>query len=363
MMASRPLHALVIGTVVGIAAAGPPALAAAPDLARLDQSAVEHHIEPGYAALARAFESLRGAVEGYCAAPSHAGLEAARSAYAAAMDAWMRIQHIAFGPVQKDNRAFRIEYWPDRKNTTGRQLAVLLKRAETAPPTAESLAAESVAVQGLPALERLLFGSDPAVTGPAGCAVAAAIAGNLDAIGHAVDQGWRDGFAHEFTSPGPDNALYRTPDEATRELFKSLTGALEVIADLKLEPVMEDDLSEAAPHRAESWRSTRSLRNIELNLAALHALFAGDGGYGFAAAAADQPGGAEVVQKVEDGFTEAGKALDRITMPLAQAVEDEKMRTHLAYLLLTVEELEEHIAGQIGPLLGLSEGFNASDGD
>jgi predicted lipoprotein len=358
--AKPALLALTLAAVL----AAPSAAAAEPDYARINGAAIEGRIVPGYALFADAAAKLDESVRGLCEAPSEATLEAARAAFHDAMDAWMGVQFIRFGPIEQDNRVFRIQYWPEQKNAIGRQLAALLAVAGKSPPTAESLAEQSVAVQGLPALERLLFGDRAAAAeSPAACAVAAAASGNVDAMAAAVSREWQDEFARVIEQPGPDNALYRSQQEVTRDLFKTLIGCLEAIARLKLGPVLGAATGEAHPKRAESWRRARSLRNIALNLAALRALYEGTDDHGFAAAARAQPGGEEVARSIEDGFAQSFAAAGRVTVPLAEAASREDMAIHLNYLMLEVEQIREHITGQLGPLLGISLGFNALDGD
>ena len=99
-------------------------------------------------------------LEALCKAPGDDTLKSAQQQFAALTAAWARIQYISFGPIFEHQRAFRIEYWPDKRNVVGRQLAEVLKKQDHAALEPERFATTTVGVQGLPALERLLFGDD-----------------------------------------------------------------------------------------------------------------------------------------------------------------------------------------------------------
>ena len=66
---------------------------------------------------------------------------------------------LAFGPLAEGNRAWQIQFWPDKKNLVARQVEALLNSKPGL--TAADLDNASVVVQGLTAYEYLLF--DPAL--------------------------------------------------------------------------------------------------------------------------------------------------------------------------------------------------------
>src|SRR5205823_7679797 len=86
-----------------------------------------------------------------------AGFDEARDAYRRTADAWTEIEFVRYGPISDDFRVDRLNYWPERKNATARGLAALLTKEGSADLAPARFAENSVAVQGLPALERLLF--------------------------------------------------------------------------------------------------------------------------------------------------------------------------------------------------------------
>ncbi len=120
-------------------------------------------------------------------------------------------------------------------------------------------------MQGLPALERLLFSEGAGEADFAGspeaefrCRLGSAIAANILAIAQEVQAGWVDG----------DNAIAKrlaAPEIAgglKAALATDLLGAYVLIKDKKLDPAMGKDPADTRPKMAEGWRSGRSLRAI-----------------------------------------------------------------------------------------------------
>ena len=213
-----------------------------------------------------------------------------RAAFHAADDAWHDVEHLEFGPMTFRLRAERLYFWPDPRNTTARQLAELLAGRDPATLTAESLGRASAAVQGLPATERLLFDEGAGTAfrregeeGRRRCEVLEAMTRNIKDITGDVVREWNGGevaYGRRIETAGPGNAAYAEPKEPTQEFLKSLHGALERVASLKLAKPLGTSLATARPMLVEEWRSGRALRDVRLNLAAARALYLGDGGFG-----------------------------------------------------------------------------------
>lgn len=179
----------------------------------------EGHILPRYRDLERAAADLEESAAKHCPADP----DALQEAYNAAMDDWMRIQHVRFGPVQDGTRAARIQYWLDRKGRGRRQLLSMLRKADPARLDPDRFAQTSVAVQGLPALELILYsppakGQDPAYR----CRVIAAIGHNLANLTAEIIAEWTSGpapFRNSLEQPGPEDPRFRSEDEVTTALI------------------------------------------------------------------------------------------------------------------------------------------------
>ncbi|MEI9898950.1 MAG: imelysin family protein [Hyphomicrobium sp.] len=121
-------------------------------------SAIDTHIVPRLARVEAAAETLTTDVKTLCAAPGDSGLlERAQKSFANTVEAWGAIDFIRFGPVAEEHRLERFFFWPDPRATTERQLQALLAKRDPKLLDEKALIDESVAVQGLGALEFILW--------------------------------------------------------------------------------------------------------------------------------------------------------------------------------------------------------------
>src|SRR5512143_1347522 len=128
------------------------------DHAAIAKASLTEVIRPGYVALAAATFSLHDRVATLCNTPSADALKDARGAFAGAVDAWSKVEIFRFGPIVQDRRYERLFFWPDPKSLGLRQIEDTLAKKDEGATDPAKLAAKSVALQGLPALEYLLYG-------------------------------------------------------------------------------------------------------------------------------------------------------------------------------------------------------------
>lgn len=213
------------------------------DHAHIARQALEKHIEPGYRRLQDSFAKLEAAIGKGCEHGGNAvNLAGLRDGFADAVKAWGAIAHIDFGPIRSDNRYERIWFWPDRKGIGQRQVASALKQRPEDYTGADTLAGKSIAVQGLGALEQIIYGplSEPesadAELARFACAYAKAITGNLKTIAGKLVEAWlSDGeFGRLWLSPGPDHGAFIKPEETTFALIKAFTLGAERVRDVEL---------------------------------------------------------------------------------------------------------------------------------
>lgn len=331
----------------------------------LNRAAVERHVLPRYDTLATATEKLEQASKAFCAMPAvERKVETLQQAYHDAADAWQDIQHVRFGPIDLFFRSQRFAFWPDPRNTIGKQMAELIAKHANGSTNAEILGRGSVAVQGLPALERMIFGED-AKKLQAGtdvafrCGYVTAIAENLARMARETQQEWRaptKGFAARMLNPGQGaDARYRDAKEATLELFKSLYTAIELAADHKLARPLGASADDARPRLAESWRSERSLRNIQHNLAAAADLYE----TAFASHVTDK----SLDTAIRTGFAQARATAAALPMSLERAVHDASARKAAEKLAADTQTLKSLVMLRLPEALQIPVGFNALDGD
>ena len=132
------------------------------DLAAIAKASLEQYIRPGYAQFAQSTDALKQSVGALCGKPSPAAVKDTQKAFAATVEAWSVVEPIRFGPVAQEHRFERIFYWPDPKGLGTRQIREVLAKQDKSVTEQTGLVGKSVALQGLPALEYLLYGDGAA---------------------------------------------------------------------------------------------------------------------------------------------------------------------------------------------------------
>jgi uncharacterized protein len=336
------------------------------DHAAIARAALTDVIRPGYAALAKETAALSEKVGALCETPSSASLEASRKTFASAVAAWSKVEILRFGPIVEDHRYERLFFWPDPKGLGERQIRDALAKRDESVTKPEALSAKSVALQGFPALEYLLYGDGaetlaaPSGDGAFRCAFARAVAANSEAIAKSVAEDWREGLPYEksFLAPGPDTTPYRAPKEVTLELFKSFTAGIELVRDQKLAKPLGASPEEARPKLAAFWRSGLSLANAAGDLEGVRAIFAKGG---LAQVVADDSPGVE--KSVLFDLDHAIEVLNGIGKPMAEVVVDADLRDKIEALRVSLKSAGKTAADAIARGAGLAFGFNAMDGD
>ncbi|MFO1059583.1 MAG: imelysin family protein [Dongiaceae bacterium] len=349
----------------------PPDKAAA--LAGFNRAYAGTVVVPAFDRLASASAALATTAAEVCAGPDAAGPDAAgpdaagldrlATAFAATADAWAGAQQFRLGPLSDQQHADRFAYWPERRNIVDRQLAGLLAGSDAAELSPAAFARQSVAVQGLTALERLLF-DDAArqalLAGDAAaarrCAVATAIARNLSAIAGTCRDAWHEAERDPARAAAPFSA---SAGEAAAQSLGNLMTILEVAADQKIAAPLGPSADQARPKAAEQWRSGRSLRDLRLNLETARRSFAGDAGFATLLAAADPGTGARVAA----AFDAVDKALAGVPEPLDRAVADPAGRRALEEARAALKQVEDLLRREAAPAMGITLGFNELDGD
>lgn len=364
--AGSSVWALALALAVALTLGGGP-MAHAADYGAANAHIADHHIIPRYAELAAAAAALESAMGELCGLPGAATLEAARRAFHDTMDGWMAVEHVRIGPMESGLSRQRLYFWPDFRGRGARQLSRLLAGGDEARIVDGRLAADSVAVQGLPALEQLLFDAAPADFGTAAaatfrCRLAAAIATNVAGITRAVHDGWTTGdpaFREVFVAPATVETHFLEPRQTTGELFQGLYESLKVVEQLKLRKPMGDDAKDADIRRFESWRSGRTGRNLAFNLAAMEALYTG----GLARLLEDDAVGRALDERMGNAFAAARTAIDLLVGRLPEAARTPEGHVELELAATYVAVLIQLTGGELAPAIGLTTGFNSLDGD
>ncbi len=339
------------------------------------QKAVTDFIRPGYAALSASTATLGTATKALCATPSEATLAATRTAFDDVAAKWSRVEILRVGPALAENRFERFLFFPDRKGLALKQLQAILTTKDETALTASGLKGKSVAVQGLGPLEYLLYGTgnETLVTGDDfRCRYAVAIAENLNDIAGEFQAAWTapGGIGDAWMKPGPDNAVFRTPQEAATGLLGILVHGVETVKDQRIRPFFAGGAAPAAaadantdtardkPKSALFWRSANTFPSLAANLTGLSDLFTHSGMESLLPA-----GDESVAGSIAFVFKSTITAAHAIDKPVDQALADPVLRSKIAFLALNVDDLLERLSNDYGGAVGLGAGFSFSDGD
>lgn len=316
---------------------------------------------PRFQAVEDAAVAQRAAWTSFCAKRAGADPAPLLKAYDALADAWARIEFIRMGPAEAELREERFNYWLDRENATGRALTAML--GSTDPLTSERLKAGSVAGQGMPALERLLYGKDalallraPDAGGERRCAVGQAVSASLAALAGEMARGWAapDGAAAAIAADKGWGVAFANSQEASRVMLTNLVGGLEVLKDSKLALAFHDEANPGAPVLAENARSGRTLRDIMINFDEVRA-------------AIDlymTPATPEQKRTVAAAFDATRARLDAVVRATqATPPHSEERQAALKAALASFVDLQQVALVTVPAGAGVALGFNSLDGD
>ncbi|MEH6579830.1 MAG: imelysin family protein [Amphritea sp.] len=329
----------------------------------LNNSIVTVHIVPGYQRFAAASRALETASQQLCKQPDMQQLQRVQQAFQDTMDGWQKIQHLQFGPIENLMRNFSIQFWPDKKNLTSKQLNHLL--AEQNPDTLQPdyFRSASIAVKGLPAMERLIFngkGVEPFRNNSYHCRLNAGISSYLATMGRETADEWRN-FSNAFVTPGDGISYYDDNQEAAIDLMKSLVEPVEVIRDLKILRPLGNKAGRVKPRRTESWRSQHSLRNIQLNISSLHSLYSGTGNTSVRQLL-EQQGGQTLANDIDIQFDTIEQQLGQVPAPISASLKQPQTQQQFRQLAAELKILHQQLS-TVTQLLNIQLGFNSRDGD
>lgn len=356
----RLLLAIVVALVAMPVAAQEPTLTAQ-DVVSL---AITEAIRPGFAHYGEATASLQRDVGGLCDAPSEAGLETARGQFKSTVVAWSRVELYRLGPLMAGNRNDKILFWPDRKSIALKQVQAILAEPDLDAAEPVKLAGKSVAVQGLGALEFVLFGTGAEqlarAEGEFRCRYALAIATLLGDTAAQLSAEWNDpeGISKRLLAPSEADPDYRS----FREVAEALTGVLahgtEAIRDQRLLPFLGRDGAAPKPKSALFWRSGMTVPSIGGNFEGLRALLEKS-----RIAEATAAENLWVGNSASFEFGNAERAGKLITAPVDAALADPRQKQALDYLVIVTQSLDSILGESLAAALGLSVGFSSLDGD
>lgn len=335
-----------------------------PDSQRWQATATRQIVED-HRTFARLAQKQRDQAESFCASPGAQGLKKIQARWRDTMNAWQRLQWVRFGPITRDNDDWKLQFWPDKKNILQRKVQDILDGTD--PITTESLARASVMVQGLSAQELLLF--DPAFAtverfSGRQCDLLLANTRLTARVVKRLAQQWEDPqWLRDWFNPNPRPGVTAAQIRNSELLDAMLTQVERIKRDKLGEPLgLKTRDKKPNGYFAESWRSQHSLVNIRHNLQALQQLASPSEGYGLFLLLKEKQQDT-VAEELIIRLDNVDLALQQIHGPLQDAVTDVAQQDALQSSYRSVGELASFIKQKLAPALGLTLGFNASDGD
>lgn len=312
-----------------------------------------HHVsQPVYAIefqMAQDFLGKTGALEqafkAFCEENSE-GNQTLKQAWHMTMLSWMTLQGQERGPAAALEQSWNVQFWPDKKNTTGRKMHALI--ASEKAWNADEISAQSVTVQGLGAVEWLLYDKASTLQNNAGaCATGIAIAENLHNTAQKISDAWK---LNPWTS--------LSQDAWESEYISLLSNQLDYSLKKLKRPLA--DIGKPKPYFAESWRSETSLSNLKANLQGMQTLYLANG-EGLDAQLRAR-GETKLADRVKGQFEAVLETWpqDKSLFAALQSKEGYKM---VLAQYNKLEQLKFLISQEVAVELGVVVGFNATDGD
>lgn len=348
-----------LGCAIGLAVAAGwarPGLAA--ERQGTGERLVKTYITPAMREFQRSAAVMRELLQQSCQGDTPLQAERLAEGFRALAAAWSRIAFLRFGPLVADNRFERILFWPDPRGVMLRQIRPLMQGKQPL----EDLRAQSVAVQGLPALEYALYGDqgllvDKPATGEQGaCEYAAAVAADLAQVGDALWQAWKpDGeYAKDFGQPGERNTYYRSEHEVLAEAIKALSAGLRFEGDVKLKTALGAQQDKAKPKTLPFWRSGLSFYAIAQ---------AAQGLADFHQAAGFAPEPDWLARGLDQELRQSADILLEHEGQVQKMGEDPDLYRELTLVVLKLDNARRMVDEDLAGALGVGMGFNALDGD
>ncbi|MCR9137361.1 MAG: peptidase M75, Imelysin [Alphaproteobacteria bacterium] len=325
---------------------------------------IDGYVIPNVERFAETADILVSDIGALCDTGSPDMLAAVHDTFRNAVLSHARIDFLRIGPLEEANRRDALLFWPDRRSTGLKQVQRIIALEDESVLDSEALRNKSVALQGFGALEFLLHGTGSQIlveeTGGFRCLYALSIANNIAAIADAIAQGWQDedGFARQWSEPGPDNILYRNTGESVAALVGMISNALEIIRDQRLKPIAPFGLDKKPYKRALFWRSGLTRDMLAASLAGLRDMIQ------ISALLKALPEDRHwIAGSVAFEFDNALAALSKLDGTVQSIVEDPEKSSNLAYLVVVTRSLQNLLGEQVAEALGLPTTFSPLDGD
>ncbi|GHD51969.1 hypothetical protein SAMN05216429_101337 [Marinobacter persicus] len=308
-------------------------------------------IEGGYQTLSEKAGEFAEHSRHWCADPATGSRSDVEQAWQQAFMAWQAVRFVDFGPIETDNRAWQLQFWPDPKNLIARKARYLLSADQA--PTTDTIAGAGVAVQGFPMAEYLLFDEpfnrgDQALPAERSCQMLTAVASHIAANSEQQLSDWRAFEKHYIASEQYQDASVRAG-----------MNALEILEERRLaQPMGLRGTGKRSAYVADAWRSGKSLATVEATVRGLKTHYLP--GLELLLENSGQPG---LADRIRGQFNEVLENFPALDTPMAPLLADDREFSRLQGLWVDVSQLTTLVNDQAAVAVGVVRGFNSSDGD
>lgn len=341
----------------------------------LNVDLLDQIVIPAYRQLSQSAVALNRQASESCEQPNEASFNQLRDQFTIYVDSWMAIELFRNGPVEYLFRQNRIQYWPDKHGAVSRQLRLLLVGQNTAELDQSAFIHLSAGVQGITALEVLLYGNKAVelftkttAAGQFRCRFIQAISLNQKIMLQGLIDDWEredDGYRNLLLG---ENAGSQSPQDIGIDILRLLYGEILAIKELKLGRPLDKSVDKAKPRRAELWRSGLSQSNVRRNLQAVAQYFEPDSDihnfYNLENSGANQTVTNQLIaEKISRLLEQSLQQLAQLSIPIDEAVSDELNRQILLSLVNRLGQVAKQIERYTTVVYQSPLGFNSFDGD
>lgn len=220
--------------------------------------------------------SLDATVTETCTAGDEANWQKVKTQYAKTALTWMPLQSMRFGAFEKNSRDLRIYFWPNSRGE--KQAGKFLAKMDNSKLEPSYFHNISVALQGLPIIEWLLYHPDSTLTANDAalkqytCQYLQAITLNLQTVNDELIAEFSQGGAmrEALLTPSDTNDFYGSLPEVTLQLYKNIHAMVELVNGQKLSRPIAKEYKYLKPKRLEMWRSGQSKANLLANISNIY---------------------------------------------------------------------------------------------
>jgi predicted lipoprotein len=356
--------ALLLVVIMAVVAPAGRAAPAKPSFAQLNARVIDKYVLPRFKRLAEASGKLAEDVTRLCDGTKNIA-SAVKTDFADTVLAWGAVEFLRFGPMSQIGRPERFEFWPDPRGVTQRQVSALVAKRDVTALDPAQLAKKSAAVQGLSALETLLYDDKHRLDGDNEearyrCKLALSTAQSMHALTDEILTEWQGdtGWRMRMVEPSPGDARYKSAEEPAADFARALITGLQMIQDREVVPMVAAIATPDKPPRLPFSRSDLSARYIASGIASAQALYETMG------LARNVSGDkAWMPRWIGEAFQRLARDAPAAVEGIARAKDNPERARDLRMVRFHVEGIRKLVGRELAPAAGLTIGFNELDGD